>query len=85
MFAAAVHVVAALAVGHKQTELVVKVMLQIAAGLNTPDVGVNVKRRVNVGGIIGRIDPQVVIRFGFYRLAGNVVNHTPGLFDCRRR
>ena len=85
MLAVAVHVVAALAVGYEQTELVVKVMLQITAGLNTPDVGVNVKRRVNVGGIIGRVDPEVMIAFPADNLTENIVNHVSGLFDCRRR
>jgi len=63
MFAVTVHVVAALAVGHKQTELVVKVMLQIAAGLNTPDVGVNLGRRFDGERSVNRINPEVMESF----------------------
>ena len=63
MFAVAVHVVAALAVGHKQTELVVKVMLQIAAGFNAPDVGVNLGRRFDGERSVNRINPEVMESF----------------------
>ena len=101
MFAVAVHVVVTLAVGHEQSDLVVYVVLQVTASLDAPDVGVNLKRRVDIGSIISRIDPQIAeafavpivvveaaartIRTTAGRLSEHVVDHAAGLLKRRRR
>ena len=76
-------------------------MLQVAAGFNTPNIGIDIKRGIIVGSVISRVDPQLLMRFpipiGIDKAArtginavvgdliGYIVNHASGLLDRSHR
>ena len=89
-------VVFALAVGNKQTELVIRIKLHVITGLQSVNISVELKRRIDFGRMITRYHPQVGKLFAVpgviiqtavsavvlivCRFGENVADHVSGLF-----